>query len=641
MSKKRSMAARALAALCLLAAVAVSAWAGYGRHIAEASYRTVDISLDYDDFAVLAAQWKDGPEDYWKKLKEAGASSVSVSELSLGWLEDAGFIAIGQLPTDGPVARHLIKALDPMARAMLSSRLVERVGAMATPIADGFEIRGFSRDSLRSVNIGPDDYAAALVRKAGLSVSLRLSGFPGFDAGWINSALSGYGQGTTVIFNEKQVGGFPGLLEEVSTALSRMKMPVGQVEFAGQLGMDTLSALMVPYVVRVHSIMPEELAKGMSVDTVVERFLRAARERSMRVMYVRPFKAAALGKTPAEYNLDYVRRLAEALRSAGFDSGPPGVPDDRTGPSRRLLLALSGLAVAAAAYFVLAPVSARSALPVAAIAALSFFALTFAAESVAAKLVPLAAAVMMPCLAAAAWLAIVRKGPKGSISTSVKAWAAASLISVSGGAMLAAPVADTSGMLGAGLFTGVKLAQVLPLLFAFVAFWAYGPSRRKSPGLTLLVDEVASFGMEPVRWWQAAAVGVCGLIGIYMVLRSGNTSPTLVTGMEIQLRRTLEQLMVFRPRSKEVFIGHPAMLLAGALAGAGPDFAVFAAFLAGMVGQVSMVNTFMHLHTPIAATTARTALGLMLGFCVGIAAALVVKHTIRLLGKKAERASHK
>lgn len=635
MPKGTSRVLAVVAVAMVLAAAAFSAWAAYSRNVRESAYRTVEICLDYDDFSSLASQSDEGPLEYWRALREAGATSVAVSEVSFGWLEDAGYIDIGQLAPDGPNLRYLVKPNDRISTVMLFERAEERFSGMAKPLVGGYEISGLSYEALRSVNIGPDDYAIALVKEAGFDVVLRLSVFAGFDEGWVKAISGSISDMTPVIFSEKQAGGFPNKLGDVAEALVAAGAVAGQVEFAGQLGMDTLSSLMSPRIIRVHSITPEELAKGMPEATAVDRFVRAVRERSMRLLYMRPYRASGADSTPSQYNLEYVGKVADAVAEAGFTLGRMDSPADDAGFDREPLLYAIALGSSAAAYLILLPIGARIAGALAAIAALAQMAMMFISPGgLGASAIPFIAAVTMPCLGAVAWLSIMRTSESGTMGKAILGWAVASAASIAGGLMLAAPVADTAHMLGVGLFSGVKLAQALPLGFALVAFWALAPGRKGIPDAKSLVKDATVLGMEPIRWWHAAVVGIAGLAGLYMLLRSGNSSPALVTGFEATARELLEKLLVFRPRSKEVFIGHPALIAAGFMIGSWPIALTMAAFVLGMVGQVSMVNTFMHLHTPVHATIQRTLLGLALGLIFGMIASAVLKAVIKAVSAR-------
>ncbi len=109
----------------------------------------------------------------------------------------------------------------------------------------------------------------------------------------------------------------------------------------------------------------------------------------------------------------------------------------------------------------------------------------------------------------------------------------------------------------------------------------------------------------------------------FALTRTGNQPVVAPSAAEIQARGLLESLLVVRPRTKELMLGHPALMLAVALALRDRrTWLPLAAILAG-VGQVSLLNTFCHLHTPLAISFLRTGHGLWTGALVGLIAILV------------------
>ncbi len=625
--------ARCIAALIIAAAVAVSAWAGLKRHAREQAYDIVDICLDFEEFSSIAARWPDGPEDYWISMRQAGADSASVPEATLRWLEDAGYIEISPMGSEGSLTRAMITPKDPTAEGMLKDRLPTRLDAMVESSADGFVVSGLTVEQLRAINIGPNEYMSKAVRSAGLSVVLKLSAFGGFDLEWVESALKESINGRAVVlFTEKTVGGYPNRLEEAAGALKASGAVLGRIEFAKQLGSDDLSEYMYPDVVAIHSITPEELAKGMQMSIAADRFALAARERNMRLLYVNPFRYAGEQSDVPQFNIEYVKAIAARLEEQGLASGSAAKQPPTEEPGRRLLLSVTAIGAAAAVYLILLDFAPGLALALSgATAAFQLVAALALPESLGRLLIPFIAAVAMPCLAGLAWVRMMQGAKAHEAAKPVLAWALASAISIAGGLMLASPAADAARMLGIGVFTGVKLAQVLPLGFALAAFWAIVMAMPRGRGIA---GEARFLGMQPILWWQAAVVGIAGMAVLYMVMRSGNTSPGMVSGAEEAIREALSRLLTIRPRNKEIFIGHPALICAGMLLTADQKVLALAAFVLGMVGQVSMVNTFMHLHTPIYITAVRTALGLGMGLAFGLAAMALLKGALTLLKRK-------
>jgi hypothetical protein len=122
------------------------------------------------------------------------------------------------------------------------------------------------------------------------------------------------------------------------------------------------------------------------------------------------------------------------------------------------------------------------------------------------------------------------------------------------------------------------------------------------------------------RWDVLLALFVMALVG-YAVIRSGNASAGWKPPLEQGLRDRLETLFIARPRFKEFAIGHPLLILGLYMRqefmlkrfrwDGRPLMAI------GMVGQVSLVNTFCHLHSPLRLIFLRSFNGVVLGAMIG------------------------
>jgi hypothetical protein len=153
-------------------------------------------------------------------------------------------------------------------------------------------------------------------------------------------------------------------------------------------------------------------------------------------------------------------------------------------------------------------------------------------------------------------------------------------------------------------FLGVKVAHVLPL----VGVGVY---------LLLQRERVYEVVESPVRWVHMALLLVVCLAFLLLLVRTGNEPPTSVPGWEMQVRNLLDQWLPERPRTKEVLLGHPALMLTlWCVFRRRERFLPLLAMLA-TVGQVSIVNTFAHLHTPIEVSVKRVLVGVVLGLVLG------------------------
>jgi peptidoglycan/LPS O-acetylase OafA/YrhL len=81
-----------------------------------------------------------------------------------------------------------------------------------------------------------------------------------------------------------------------------------------------------------------------------------------------------------------------------------------------------------------------------------------------------------------------------------------------------------------------------------------------------------------------------------------------------------------------VLIGHPLLILALARMAGGRNTGRWLLLGLGVIGQISIVNTFTHLHTPLAVSIERTLQGLWAGALMGALLYLVVESGERAWG---------
>ncbi|MMZ58805.1 hypothetical protein D1872_207980 [compost metagenome] len=160
-------------------------------------------------------------------------------------------------------------------------------------------------------------------------------------------------------------------------------------------------------------------------------------------------------------------------------------------------------------------------------------------------------------------------------------------------------------------FRGVSLLHLAPiLLIAIYVFLYQGKS---------IWEELRRWLRTPITLIWVVAAGVLGVAALYYLSRTGN-SGTLLPG-EAAFRSFLENTFGVRPRNKEFLLAHP-LFLVGIFAAFRYRFAIYAMIIAVM-GQLSMVDTFAHIHTPAKLSLIRDVLGLGLGFIVGLIAILI------------------
>ena len=552
-------------------------------------------------------------------------SGGAVVRRGLGlWLVIVAALAIG-LPAIGQ--RAALERAHRTVELVIDRERLEalsgQTGAPARDILAGWRALGVTGLAVDD----PDD--ALLAVEAGLRVvprsleALQLAHASGWETG-------------PAVFAGDRVGGYPDRLEAAAGLLRDLGSPLGLIEFANQRGAPELARLLDFRVVRVHSITLEELGR-MADATAAARFARAARERSARVLYVRP-----LVRGPAEEmlarNEAYLRDIVSRLAEAGLTPGPVQAPPFwRTST---MVPVAAGTAAAAGAVLLLnrlVPVPAW--LAVLALAASGGFVYGLARMGqtiLARQAAALAVALVFPGLAilsatdrlrdaalsgrpqgqgnagdpgAGAGPAAAGLGPRRA-----RVWALAVAqfiaVTVAGALLVAAALGDSRFLVQLEQFRGVKLAHVAPLAVVAV-FWALDQYR----------GAWMRWLFSPVRVWHVLVAAAVLFFGYIYVGRTGNDMVPVLQ-LEQWMRVGLEDILTVRPRTKEFLLGYPAVLLGLGLWAAGRRAPAWPLLALGTVASISMINTFAHAHAPLAVSAVRSAYGFVAGALVaGVVAA--------------------
>ncbi len=210
-------------------------------------------------------------------------------------------------------------------------------------------------------------------------------------------------------------------------------------------------------------------------------------------------------------------------------------------------------------------------------------------------------------------------------------------ISLIGGLMTAAPISSVNYMLEIDIFRGVKLAQLLPLIFfimAYLAYYGFGENK-KYPG-KLEYNDLRDMMNASIKIWMILLGIVLLGIGYYYIERTGHDSSIQVSGMEMIFRNLLEDNLIARPRSKEFLFAFPAVMMLVYTSIRRFKLWPILFGLASVIGMTSVVNTFMHIRTPLYLGFVRTGYSLLFGIAIGIIGILIFELG-HMLYKKLER----
>ena len=605
----------------------------------------------------------------WELLRELPGAVICYGEETVGTLLAQGIFKPASLDTGAPaftVAQPQYN--DDIARgAARHGYWYERSAETGWQLVVQFP--SLPEEDLMLAPVAWLNEVSASALAHGVDIVLRPSGSEYLGEDGMRHTLGYCSRQGLMLFQGPTVLGYPSRLEEVAGQLRAQDQTFGWIEFDEQDGGRKLAALMAPEVVRVHSIPPEEMV-NYGVDGAVARYRRAVRERNIRCIYVRPFVRGSVlldsGSSGYRARLLEVNREYFGKLAAEFSKGLAGAAARPTDPASATLLTNRSAGEAPASPGDAPPLLKRvrplfTTLAVGAVGILLlamwlpgwprwvwslFLALTALKAAVAMFVsvvdtaVLFAAALVFPLWGF--WLALqtyqrmvaphsvaaisVESPPRSAVLPALLAFLTASGITILGGLLIHGGMWDANSMLKITQFRGVSLALALPvLLFAAYAWQAETLQDAYHAATRRLADywqRLLELWQSPIRYGDVAFIFIAAGALAVVLLRSGNESPLAVLSLETWFRGSLEDWFSIRPRFKEL-IGHP-LFIVFLLSLPWRNRVTLLFGLAALLGQLSILNSFCHLHTPLIITLQRVALGLGLGVAGGLIWGVVV-----------------
>ena len=382
----------------------------------------------------------------------------------------------------------------------------------------------YEYQNLRSLGLGlsPDNVQKA--RDARMQIVGRVGNFAGVTPESARKVLERLKQAGVklVIFNGDEVLGYRGLEKNVAAMLRDPAAPLnskpptnapattpdgkpappdpaqelptglvyGAVELGKQKGDEVLSATLHGDYIRVHAIQSAELSQ-LDDNEVIDRFVRAARERNIRFCYVRLLPTAGNNTpddNPLHNNVEFLHKIAQGIEhgpslvGGGYQFGPAARYGETGGRLMVVLYALLALGASAGTVWMLCELCP---LPVTrlrlALICLSLLCvgLVVVGGETGRRLVALLAGIAFPavaCLRAFPREDENRKeilcspAPLSCLVPAVRAILTASAITCLGILHVIGLLASRPFMLRANQFLGIKAQHAIPILImAFVA----------------------------------------------------------------------------------------------------------------------------------------------------------------------------
>ena len=257
------------------------------RWSAEARNRRVELVIDYGDAQALANTTSRQVDDVLTQLRSAGITTVAVTEDTLASLNANGILSYAR---SGGTTHLEFAPGFPGQRARVMQMLAHKAPGLVVTVDGPSSLLVLAPwPQFSSVPIGLDSDTVNTIKRNKLLVAPRLVNFTGVTALNIPWELAqtrrqcagpqGIGP---VIFAGTSVLGNRALIGTTAEALRVNHLAYGSVELGKMFGDEDLSREADAQTVRVHSIGTEEMGT-MDEPTATERFVRAAKERNIRV----------------------------------------------------------------------------------------------------------------------------------------------------------------------------------------------------------------------------------------------------------------------------------------------------------------------------------------------------------------------
>jgi len=615
------------------------------RFIAEHKDSFVETVVDFEELKKIAREEGWNLSEALSEIAAKGASSIGISEDTLASLEAEGRISIlnlqeiQKLSMDGTIGQQFTEVKKSAEALWIYSRdasLLERIHRNLAIRLSPEKVEQVhknillvgktSQDFRERVGLGFSTEFIRLAREKGLGVVLRVFNTPDLSSEGIRKIIEGLPPPQTVsaiIYAEEEVLGNRGKIEATVECFREKPYRQGLIEFNDQEGMEKLIESLSPNVsfVKVHSIGRKEMDENYNLKRAIARYLRAVRDRRMKMLYIRCFfqdKKKYIGDL-MKFNLAYLSAIAKGLKKLGFEIARND--QQRFDDPRYEISVLAGWE--------------RFFLGFSLMMGVPFLVMVSRYTPMDARFFYLSGiftVVIFAILPSHLFTAIVSLAGAIAFSTMGIIWGIQNLeerlgdeenefsTMASGGWLLVYMVLPTllGSLLVSGIhsepvyllkflqFRGIKVAFIVPLLW--VGLWAL----RRYGGRLL-----AYFSM-PLSF-RDLFVGSIVVVGVTVyLLRSGNLTVFKPSELEDSIRTFLENLLIARPRNKEFLIGYPAvfLFLFFRLRKGFSILPVLAIFME--MSQVSILNTFCHFHSPLSMALIRSFNGLWTGVLLGL-----------------------
>ncbi|WP_221567002.1 DUF5693 family protein [Alkalihalobacillus sp. TS-13] len=600
--------------IALILSLAVTSIGLYERTKAEWTYNTYEVAVPFKEVESLIRQGAN-EEDVFNGLKSSGVNALSIPPESIKSLENKGDILsldqneftrfallsgypLDELPEKKGLYISILKSNFPVVES-LENVFGDQVKNIEINERKFLYIEGEPK-KIKNVYLGYSDDTFKLVESYGFS---RILHVPVSDITeeskfiW-EQAMTIDEHADQILFIGEEALGYPTNHVEWGNKLKEKGISTLSIEQFDQKGFENLARTNNLNVKRLISL---DLGIG-SLMVNQDKAIRAVKERNIRVLYIH-INTDGDPEENLKENMKFFKSLNSSMPQL-FKLGKPDEFSDLSRPFWMVAMALLGgitfvtLAVESLLKRKLAVVSGI---------AMSLIALGYLVfgSGLLLKLMALAVAIITPVYAALKLRPIERyrdilyQYGRAIFISFLGIWIGISLLYGT----------EFSLHIGEG-FRGVKILYVFPIVYT-ILFAVYHLYNTK-----INLQEVKKLLALPILYGHLILLCILAGILVYYVGRTGNFGTVL--SYELVFRQKLEELLYVRPRTKEFLIGFPFYILSLYFFMKNMKKTAYVCLIPAIIGWLSLVNTFTHLHIPIYVSVLRSLYSLSFGLIVGI-----------------------
>jgi uncharacterized membrane protein (UPF0136 family) len=505
--------------------------------------------------------------------------------------------------------------------------------------------------AIEDMGLGFDPDKIEAVQSAGLAVNLRPGNYYKYNEKLVDAYfadVSKYNANLNeIIFNGKEImsyskdtGNYQQALYDVMRARN---IPVGMIEssvqrgYTEQKGIEQLAEDLEYNVVRVFPVIEyiqqryNYLGYYEGPIEVENTLYRAITERNIRSVYFRPFKDSSYTYYDdiADYKAMF-EDLARRLEPHGIVLGNASVmPYNAVSPHLVILSAWGLLVLGLIILKLVFDIAETFEWILFGVGIVGIVGINFLAPNLSIELFALAGALIYPVLAIIFLIEYLKDmrlsqkvySFKDIIVKAVIALCATGLISLMGGLTVAAIMSRADYLVEMSYYRGVKASLIAPIVIFVIVYLIKLGYKRDVNELrenTFFMQDVKQFLLEDIKMYYLFIAIVAGVVGYIYIARSGHESGVEALNIELIFRNYLENVLLARPRTKEILMAFPALSASVFFAARFYNRLIFPTALVATLGFTSIVNTFCHARSPIYLSTVRTFLSLGIGIIISI-----------------------